>query len=463
MEKETTNCTRNPGSFRDPSGFLFYRDNTLYRQVNKVYKKDYDFLMSCGLYQKLVDKGLLIPHEEVDVPFMEEIDGYKILQPEMVPFISYPYEWSFSQLKDAALATIAIQKLAFEKGMSLKDSSAYNIQFLKGKPVFIDSLSFEVYKEGEPWVAYRQFCQHFLAPLALMALKDIRLGQLLRVHIDGIPLDLTASMLPASARFHMSLYMHIILHGKSQKRYEYKTPQTSSRNVSKLGFQGIIESLEKAVKKLKWKPVGTEWDDYYNDTNYSGEGHKHKEELVSGYIEAAGPGTVWDLGANDGRFSRLAGKEKIPTVAFDVDPSAVEQNYLTVKRKKETDILPLMLDLTNPSGGLGWENRERESFVARGPVDLVLALALIHHLAISNNVPLDKIAGFLSGLCDHLVIEFVPKTDSQVQRLLATREDVFPGYTKEGFEAAFSNYFTIERSAGIKDSERTLYLLKKKS
>ncbi len=187
-------------SFRDPSGFLFSRNGALYRQINRVYADDYDHLISSGLYDQLVKSGLLIPHREVsEKPVYPEL-AVKVIQPELVPFISYPYEWSFSQLKDAALATLAIQKRSIKAGMSLKDASAYNIQFINGKPTLIDTLSFEIYKEGKPWDAYRQFCQHFLAPLALMARVDVRLGQLLRVFIDGIPLDLASRLLPASTR-----------------------------------------------------------------------------------------------------------------------------------------------------------------------------------------------------------------------------------------------------------------------
>jgi hypothetical protein len=209
--------TLEPGSFRDPAGFLFYLKKKLYRQVNQSYKEDYDLLIDSGLYQKLVEQEALIPHQEVDILFPQPLNGYKVIQPEFIPFISYPYEWSFSQLKDAALTTLKIQKIAFQHGMSLKDSSAFNIQFHMGKPLFIDTLSFEKYKEGEPWVAYRQFCQHFLAPLTLMSRRDIRLGQLLRIYIDGIPLDLAASLLPFSTRLNMSVYMHIVFHGKIQK------------------------------------------------------------------------------------------------------------------------------------------------------------------------------------------------------------------------------------------------------
>ncbi|MFC2155516.1 SAM-dependent methyltransferase [Acidobacteriota bacterium] len=452
----------NPASFRDPDGFLFSRDGELLRQVNLSGKADYDSLIDLGLYHILADRGLLIPHREISVPFAQPESGYKIIQPEVVPLISYPYEWSFSQLKDAALRTLEIQDIALRYDMSLKDASAYNIQFLKGRPVFIDTLSFEKYREGEPWVAYRQFCQHFLAPLALMSYRDVRLGQLLRTYIDGIPLDLTVALLPRSAYFNMSVFLHIVLHGKSQKRYEGTIPQKSNRKVSRLGFQGILGSLKKAVQKLKWKPGGTEWDEYYRDTNYSPDSFAHKKKVVAEYIERVKPRAAWDLGANTGVFSRIVAGKGIPIAAFDSDPAAVEKNYLLIKEKKEEGVLPLSVDLTNPTPGTGWENRERLSLIERGPVDLVLALALIHHLSISNNVPLSKNATFFSRICHHLIIEFVPKEDSQVKRLLATREDVFPGYTQMEFEREFSRYFTIEASTTVKGSQRTLFLLKKK-
>ena len=220
MKKTTTNKTRaHNASFRDPSGFLFTHDGVLYRQVNQIYAEDYKKLMDSGLYAKLVKAGLLIPHTEVELEAADPTLAFKVLRPERVPFISYPYEWSFGQLKDAALATFSIQKRALKLGMSLKDASAYNIQLVGGKPTLIDTLSFEIYKEGEPWVAYRQFCQHFLAPLALMAYRDIRLSQLLRVYIDGIPLDLASELLPGRTRWIIGLASHIHLHASAQKRY----------------------------------------------------------------------------------------------------------------------------------------------------------------------------------------------------------------------------------------------------
>ncbi|MGA8849151.1 MAG: SAM-dependent methyltransferase [Dehalococcoidia bacterium] len=449
-----------PASFRDPSGFLFREDGVIYRQVNLVYKDDYDHLMSSGLYQALIDGNLLIPHEEVSIePPIPKL-AYKIIKPEPISFISYPYEWCFSQLRDAALTTLKVQRKALEFGMSLRDSSAYNIQFKNGRLIFIDTLSFGKYREGQPWVAYRQFCQHFLAPLALMSYKDIRLSQLLHVYIDGLPLDLASCLLPWRTHLRFSLLSHIHLHARSQKRFADKLINVRQYRVSRYAFLGILNSLESAIRKLKWQPKGTEWADYYQDTNYSPQAFEHKKTIVDGFLERVRPATVWDLGANVGIFSRLASNRGIPTISFDVDPAAVEKNYLDCFAKGDTSILPLVIDLTNPSPAIGWENKERMSLKERGPADAVLALALVHHLAISNNVPLSKIAGFFSDICHWLIIEFVPKADSQVQRLLATREDIFPDYTRQAFEQEFSRYFTIADSADIRESQRTLYLMR---
>jgi ribosomal protein L11 methylase PrmA len=447
-----------PSSFRDPSGFLFRRNGRLYRQVNDSYRADYKLLMESGLYRELTEQGLLVPHEETPEPQMLD-GGSLVIEPERIPFISYAYEWSFSQLQDAALATLAVQKKAVAHGMSLKDASAYNIQFRHGRPVLIDTLSFERYREGEPWIAYRQFCQHFLAPLALMSHTDVRLGQLLRVNIDGIPLDLASHLLPSKTRLSLGLATHIHLHAQAQQKYADKQAKPSGRKMSRMAFLGLIDNLESTTRKLSWKPEGTEWGDYYAATNYTDASIEHKAQLVGEYLERTRPETVWDLGANTGRFSRIAADRGIPTIAFDIDPAAVELNYLECRKKEERNLLPLLSDLTNPSPAIGFENRERRSLIERGPCDTALALALVHHLAIGNNLPLDRIAGFLAGICATLVIEFVPKSDSQVQRLLATRADIFPGYTQAGFEQAFSSRFATLASSPVSESERTIYLM----
>lgn len=449
-------------SFRDPGGFLYRRNDTLYRQINASCADDYKLLNESGLYDILVDKGLLIPHREVALELAFSEAAHCVIEPEPVPFISYPYEWCFSQLKDAALTTLRIQKLAMKKGMSLKDASAYNIQFHRGRAVLIDTLSFTTYDEGEPWVAYRQFCQHFLAPLALMAKCDVRLSSLLRTNIDGVPLDLAAGLLPLRTKLNTGLLMHLHLHARSQKKHEDERKSARGTKVSRKALNGIIDSLRGTIRKLNWNPAGTEWGDYYAATNYTDDSLGKKKATVERFLREAGATSVWDVGANNGFFSRVASDQGIMTVASDIDPVAVEKNYRQVREQGEENILPLLMDLTNPSPELGFDHSERSSYLGRGPADAVLALALIHHLAISNNVPFPRLARFFARAGRWLVLEFVPKSDSQVKRLLATREDVFPEYTREGFEVAFGKEFDIVAAEDIEGSERRLYLLRRR-
>lgn len=347
--------------------------------------------------------------------------------------------------------------------MTLKDASAYNVQFHHGKPVFIDTLSFDMYEEGSPWQAYRQFCQHFLAPLALMSRCDVRLNSLMRNNLDGIPLDLASVLLHKRTGLNFGLLSHIHMHAKAQKHYENAVINARKARMSRFAFLALLDSLASTIKNLTWTPKGTEWGEYYDHTNYTDAAAEHKHILLDQYMNLANPATVWDLGANTGVYSRTAAKHGCATVAFDIDPAAVEKHYRDCKTRGETCILPLMLDLTNPSPAIGWAHEERSSFIQRGPVDMILALALIHHLAISNNMPIDKIASFLAELCDTLIIEFVPKNDTQVQRLLTTREDIFPHYTREQFERNMQTRFTIQESAPIRDTERTLYLMRRKA
>lgn len=453
------------GSFRDPSGFIFKQGGKLYRQINTYYKTNFDALLESGLLDELFAEELLVKHKDVTgkVGFADK-DGYKIIEPENIDFISYPYEWSFSQYKDAALTTLEIQRRALAKGMVLKDASAYNIQFKNGKPVFIDTLSFEKYKPGEPWIAYKQFCQHFLAPLALMARSDVDLSKLMKVYIDGIPLPLASKILPKRTKLDIRLSTHIHWHAKSQLKHAHDGEKSTgkTRKLSKNAMTGLIANLAKTVQLLKWNPSDTEWGDYYTFTNYSDRSFNSKKKIIAGYVKKANPKIVWDVGANNGLFSRIASTAGINTVAFDIDPIAVEKNYRQVKKENEAQILPLVMDLTNPSPGIGWANEERDSMEGRGPADVVFSLALIHHLAISNNLPFSKLADFFASIGKHLVMEFVPKGDSQVNILLATRKDIFPDYNESGFEKAFKAKFTIVSKDKVPGSKRTLYLLKRK-
>jgi hypothetical protein len=455
-------------SFRDPSGFVFSHSGCIYRQVNNRFAPAYDAFIESGLYERLVDRGLLVSHREIaDGSVPGTPDCYRILQPDQIPFISYPYEWGFSQLKDAAMLTLRVQHEALKHGFVLKDASAFNVQFVNSKPLFIDTLSFETHEPGRPWVAYKQFCQHFLAPLALMAYTDIELSKLLLSHIDGIPLPLASKLLPARTRLNYSLLTHIHLHARMQRQHADAAGQgdgarARAASLTEQGLKALMESLARTVQKLSWKIPRTEWGDYYARTNYSDRAASEKRELVDRLLgDIPDPlNIIQDFGANTGEFSRIAAKHCELVVSQDIDPVAVELNYRENTANGPANILPLIQDFSSPSPAIGWGNAERESFLQRSRCDALLVLALIHHLAISNNVPLSNIAGLFAGITRWLVIEFVPKADSQVARLLATREDIFEDYTPGGFEKSFSAHFSIEKSIPVPESERTLYLMK---
>jgi hypothetical protein len=444
-------------SFRDRDGFVFERAGRILRQVNPGYLPTYNRLKAAGLFGRLWTKGWLIPHRELpandgDLPGL-------VLEPEQLPAITYPYEWCFGQLRDAALLTLQIQQTAMAAGFTLKDSSAYNIQFHEGRPVLIDTLSFEPYVEGAPWMAYRQFCQHFLAPLALMARCDPRLGLLARNHIDGVPLDLASRLLPRRTWLQAGLLFHVHLHARAQGRYQNRDHKVKPRTISRSGLLGIIDSLATTIRKFEWTPAGTEWGAYYEHTNYDAEAGRDKAAAVESWIGQCRPGLVWDLGANDGTFSRLAVRQGATTVAWDIDPAAVEKCHRAVRQSRETRLLPALLDLTNPSPALGWNLTERMSLLERPLPDLALALALLHHLAIGNNVPLEYCAEFFRRVSDKLIIEWVPKSDSKVAALLRNRPDIFPDYTEAAFKEAFGRHFRVAGRHPVKNSDRVLYLL----
>lgn len=459
-KKEQAAAEQHASSFRDPAGHIFETGGRLYRQVNPVGAADFDMLLSSGLYDELTQAGLLIPHEQL-AKGKTPANAHAVLMPQQIPFISYPFEWSFSQLKDAALTTLKIQKQALKHGMTLKDASAYNVQFLGAKPIFIDTLSFEQYQDGMYWKAYRQFCQHFLAPLALMSHLDLSLSQLLRVHLDGIPLDLTAKLMPHRSRLRPGLGMHLFLHARAQqaKAGEHRKQEV---RIPKERLLAIIDSLQRTVAGLRPHRDVTEWGDYYNQTNYTVDAADQKAASIRTFVKPLKAKTAIDLGGNDGRYSRVLNELGIFTVCTDIDPNAVESNYRHAHAHKESLMLPLLIDVTNPGGALGWANEERSLAHERLQGDVAMALAIVHHLAISNNLPFELIAKYFSQLAPYLVIEFVPKRDSQVQKLLSTRQDIFPNYHEEGFEQAFSKYYKLEKSQKIQGTERTLYLFKRR-
>jgi ribosomal protein L11 methylase PrmA len=451
------------GSFRDPSGFVFLDGTTVYRRINQAYAQDYAKLMSSGLYAELASSGLLVEHEELASTDIAP-GAFKVIRPRKIRFISYPYEWTFGQLKAAALLTLEIQRRALDRGMSLKDASAYNIQFEGWRPVHLDTLSFETYREGNAWPAYRQFCEHFLAPLALTSYTGWPFHRFLSTHLDGLPLGLAAGLLPFRTLARPGLLTHIHLHALAQRRVT-TSPQSGRGRMSRNALSGLISSLESAVKAQRWKAKETVWEDYYDNTNYQGDALENKGQLVQEFLDQIEPTPrlAWDLGANTGLFSRMLTRRNALVISLDFDAACVERNYQDCVREQNQLVLPLIMDLTNPTASLGWALEERASLLERGPADLLLALALIHHLAIARNIPLDRIARFFGDCARFVIVEFVPKEDSQVQRLLSGREDIFPDYSESSFIREFEKRFTIVKRAAIRNSGRTLFLMAKRS
>ena len=462
--------SREPASFRDPTGFLFEQNGVIFRQVNSCFGEQYRKLIDSGLYDELVRDRLLVSHEEVTLRIAELPSAHAILQPTRIPFISYPYEWCFGQLKAAALLTLELQRRAIGRGMMLRDASAYNVQFLGSQPIFIDTLSFGTYAEGEPWAAYRQFCQHFLNPLALMALVHPSLGQLSRVYIDGIPMDVVAHLLPMSSHFRAGLLTHVHLHARSiswgTKKHTGSPNPSNTRQMGRTAMLGLVDSLTRTVEGLSWKPPATLWSTYADHCNYSPAAHDDKQKLVAEWLSLIGGRstleTVWDIGANIGSYSRIAAKHASVVVGFDADHAAVEHHFRACAQRGDVRVLPLIQDLTNPSASIGWHHAERRSLADRGTADAAMALALVHHLAIGANVPLPAVAAFFGDVCRHLIVEFVPKEDSQVQRMLARREDIFIDYSATRFEAAFTPHFEVIRSVVVSETVRTLYLMQRR-
>ena len=386
-----------PGSWRDPYGFVYRRDGALLRQVNRVAAEEWTAAEAAGLFGRLQTAGLLIQHDVASIDLAAEPDrALAVIRPEPVPFISYPYEWTFGQLKAAALLTLQVQEQAMAAGFELRDASAYNVQFLRGRPVFIDTLSFRRAQPGAPWIAYRQFCEHFLAPLALMAQRDIRLGGMLRDHLDGIPLDLAAALLPGRSRLSLGLGSHVHLHARAQRRHADRpesAAQASARTMSPTRQAALLDSLRRVIEGLSWTPAGTEWADYGTASSYDDASAARKDVIVAELLAAARPAVVWDLGANAGRYSAIAAGVAERVVALDIDPAASERHWRGLQASGETRILPLLQDLANPSPALGWDARERRSLFERAEGATLMALALVHHLAIGRNVPLPMLSG----------------------------------------------------------------------
>lgn len=451
----------NPASFRDPSGFVFEKEHTVYRQVNQVYAPAYRQLMQSGLYDSLVQSGELLPHAEIDENLLNDPNWFKCLQPEQLSFISYPYEWSFDQLRDAGLLTLSILLKSVEKGMILKDATAYNIQFRKGQPVFIDTLSFQKYDESKPWIAYRQFCEHFLFPLYLEHYLKTDFNPLLSHFVNGIPVSFTAQCLPWRSKWNLGVRLHVLLQNKVGKQRNEQPGR--SLQFSKQKLLNVARHLQSILRSLKpGYPSVSTWSNYYDETILGQTYLQEKKQLVKEWLEAGRYDCLLDLGANEGVFSELASAYSKQVIATDFDSRCINDFYNRQKKTSSSSILPLIIDLSNPSANIGFANTERKAFFDRVQPDLVMALALIHHLAIANNVPLSRLAEFFNGFAPSLIIEFVPRQDPKVKELLKYREDIFQDYTSEQFEIQFGRSYQIERKTTVPGTERIMYYLKRK-
>lgn len=453
---------RHPASWRDPAGFVYRRDGVLLRQVQPAWAEEWRAFAATPLARRLVDTGRLVGWTEAPLADAFDESAAAVIRPDVVPFVGYPYEWTFGQLRDAALLTLEVQAAAIAADWTLKDASAYNVAFRGVTPVLIDHLSFQRLPAESPWVAYQQFCEHFLAPLALMARRDVRMGRMLRDQLDGIPLDLAARLLPGRTRLRLGLGAHIHLHARSQRSHAADARKPTEVRLSRSRLSALIESLKGTVEGLRWEPSGTEWADYADQghASYAGGTPDAKGAIVRDLLAAASPGgepTCWDLGANTGRFSAIAAAEGYRVVSFDIDPAAAERHYRSLRAAGRTDTTPVVMDLADPSPGLGWAGRERASLVQRADADVIVALALVHHLGIGRNVPLAMVMDQFALLAPQAIVEWVPRGDPMVDVLLASREDVFDDYTTEGFEAAVATRYEVRSRTPIPGSPRVLY------
>ena len=447
-----------PSSFRDPSGFVFFHEEKYYRQVNKSYAENYDRLMSSGLYTTLTERKCLLPHTELKENISGAEDCYVTLLPEQLSFISYPYEWCFEQLKDAALLTLKIVRTAVAHEMILKDATPLNVQFHNGKPDFIDTLSFEKYDASLPWIAYRQFCETFLFPLWLSHYHKMNFQQVLNVYPEGIPVEIAAKLLPAKSRLNSGIWLHLLLQNKIKKQ---RAGNKTTYSFSKKKLLDLVAHLESIIQKLD-NSSNTTWSNYYSECIEHPGYLDEKKKIVSQLLAQVQGTKLIDLGANDGEFSFLAAEKGFTVIATDSDEQCINNLYKKVRGAGINNLIPLCIDITNPSAATGFANKERTSINERSKGDVVMALALVHHLAIGKNIPLPMLSAYFNELAPQLIVEFVSKEDEKTQLLLQHKKDIFPTYTKESFENFFQQSFTIVSMNRVGSTDRFIYLMNKK-
>ena len=457
-----------PGSFRDPESRVFYHGGEVYRALSGEGLADFEALVASGL---LDDPRIVGTERADDAPaaaglLSTEIAG--VLRHELVPFVSYPYEWTFSMLKDAALLQLDLLLAAVDHGLVLKDSTPYNVQFRGARPVFIDIGAFERLRGGELWVGYRQFCMLYLYPLLLKALKGVSFQPWLRGSIDGITATQARALMSVRDRFRRGLTTNVFLHARLEQR-DMGSGAGIKREVKLAGAErqlilANVRKMRKLVTRLEWNPPASVWVGYGDHNTYGTRDARRKDEFVREVATSRPWGLAWDLGCNNGRHSRIAAEGSRHVVAVDADEGPVELLYRGLRDAGDATILPLTMNVADPSPRLGWRGLERKSLLERGRPDLVLALALVHHVTIGANVPVREFVDWLAELGGALVVEFPTRQDPMVQQLLARkREGLHPDYEHGFFERCLRQAFDVRRSEQLESGTRILYFATPKS
>jgi hypothetical protein len=455
------------GSFRDRSGRVFEFDGRIYRALSATAIQEWNALAEKPFLKNALANGTIVrttPSEPNDsLKSIAQAAGFSaVLAHERMPLISWPYEWSFSMLRDAALLTLELMTEALADGAILKDATPFNIQFRGAAPVLIDTGSIVSLEPGRPWEGYRQFCQQFLYPLMLQAWKGIDFQSFLRGSLDGITPENFVRLLSLRDLLRRGALAHGWLHARLQRRTSAGPQIAQSLQDSGFGksmIQSNVRGLTRIVEGLSWKAAASTWSDYDHSSEPVQRDSAAKEQFIAGVCASGHWKTVWDLGCNQGRYSRIAAEQAELVVAVDSDHLTVDRLYRALQNEQNRKIVTLVMNLADPSPSQGWRGTERLSLERRSKPDLVFCLALIHHLVIGSNLLLPDVVEWLASLNAAIVIEFVDRTDAQVRCLLANRRDVFTDYSAEHFQNLLGRHFTITREQALPSGTRTLYFL----
>jgi ribosomal protein L11 methylase PrmA len=458
-----TSAIADPGSFRDPSGTVFQSDGKIYRTVAAAAAAAFQAARESGLIEALVERGMLLPATDADGRALgaQAAGAALVLEHPRLPFVSYPYEWGFAAHRRAALLHLDLHLAALERGFTLSDATAYNVQFIGARPVFIDHLSLRPYRDGEIWAGHRQFCMQFLNPLLLRARRGVAANAWFRGALEGIEPEALAPMLSTRDKLSWTVLSHVTLQASLQRRAGRQdaaaTRRLKSTRLPLTSFKGMLAGLRTAIARLRPAGAPTTWGDYTSTHSYSDADMEVKRRFVAEMVAKVKPKQLWDIGCNTGDFSALALKSGAGyVVGFDFDHDALDKGFARAEAEK-LPFQALWLDAANPSPDQGWAQHERRGLQARAEADALLALALVHHIAIGRNVPLERAIGWLIGLAPTGIIEFPPRSDPMVERLLALREDIFQGFTEEAFLAAISARARVVRSEATSAGRRLVW------